>query len=152
FNITTTYLINDRSDDVFQKVTAKLHEGVNKMTNTKVSLEDFSNQESPDNVIHITSATQVGPTIAEDLNKSSWYAGTFAILIIFLYILMRFSKWQYSMGAIVALSHDAIILLGAFSLFYGILPFSLEMDQAFIAALLTVIGYSINDTVIIFDR
>ena len=152
FNITTAYMINDKSDDVFQKVTAKLHEGVSKMTGSNVTLEDFTNQDSPDNVIHVTSATQVGPTIAEDLKKSSWYAGIFAILIIFLYILMRFSKWQYSLGAIVALIHDALIVLGAFSIFHGLLPFSLEMDQAFIAAILTVLGYSINDTVIIFDR
>lgn len=152
FNITTAYLINDKSDDVFQKVTAKLHEGLAKMTGSNVTIEDFSNQDSPASVMHITSATQVGPTIAEDLKKSSWYAGTFAILIIFLYILMRFSKWQYSLGAIVALIHDALIVLGAFSIFHGLLPFSLEMDQAFIAAILTVLGYSINDTVIIFDR
>lgn len=152
FNITTTYLINERGDDVFQRVSTKLHEGIVKITGSGVKLEDFVNQESPDNVIHISSATQVGPTIAEDLKKSSWYAGTFAILIIFLYILMRFSKWQYSLGATIALLHDALILLAAFSLLHGVLPFSLEMDQAFIAALLTVLGYSINDTVIIFDR
>ncbi|MFZ1703628.1 MAG: protein translocase subunit SecDF [Saprospiraceae bacterium] len=152
FNITTAYLINDKSEDVFEKVTVKLHEGVAKISGSSVSLEDFSNQDSPDNVIHITSATQVGPTIAEDLKKSSWYAGIFALLIIFLYILMRFSKWQYSLGAIVALLHDSLILLSVFSLLHGFLPFSIEMDQAFIAALLTVLGYSINDTVIIFDR
>ncbi|MBK8546670.1 MAG: protein translocase subunit SecDF [Saprospiraceae bacterium] len=152
FNITTSYMINEKGDGVFQQVTAKLHEGIVKISGSQLTLADFENQDSPDNIIHITSATQVGPTIAADLKKSSWYAGTFAILGIFLYILMRFSKWQYSFGAIVALLHDSILTMGAFSIFYGILPFPLEMDQTFIAALLTVLGYSINDTVIIFDR
>lgn len=152
FNITTSYMINEKGDDVMTKVSTALHQGIVKMTGSDVALEKFMDSDSPNDVIHITSATQVGPTIAEDLKKSSWYAGSFALLIIFLYILMRFSKWQYSLGAIIALAHDALVLLGVFSLLYGFLPFSLEMDQAFIAALLTVLGYSINDTVIIFDR
>lgn len=75
-----------------------------------------------------------------------------ALLAIFIYILIRFSKWQYSLGGVIALFHDSIIVLGAFSLLQGIVPFSVEIDQAFIAAILTVIGYSINDTVIVFDR
>lgn len=152
YNITTTYLINETGDDVVEKVTAKLHEGLSKLTSSTVALEAFSDTDSGNDVMHITSSTQVGPTIAEDLKKSSWYAGTFALLIIFLYILLRFNKWQYSLGAIIAVFHDALIVLGLFSLLSGLLPFSLELDQAFIAAMLTVIGYSINDTVIVFDR
>jgi SecD/SecF fusion protein len=152
YNITTSYMIAETGEDVSSKVMAKLHEGVSQITKSNVSLEDFRNTESPDNVIHIISSSQVGPTIADDLKKSSLYAGIFALLAIFLFILIRFSKWQYSAGAILALFHDALFVLAIFSIFKGILPFSLEIDQAFIAAILTVIGYSINDTVIVFDR
>ncbi|MBK9254173.1 MAG: protein translocase subunit SecDF [Saprospiraceae bacterium] len=152
YNVTTSYLISDGSDDVAEKVSTKLHEGIVKMTGSDVSYEDFMNAEASSDVIHVTSSNQVGPTIADDLKKSSFYAGIFALLVIFLYLLLRFSKWQYSFGAIAAVFHDAFIVLGLFSLLKGLLPFSLELDQAFIAAILTVIGYSINDTVIVFDR
>lgn len=152
FNVTTSYLINDNSEEAPKNVIAKLHEGINKTVGGNVSLEEFSNTESGADKIHIVSSSQVGPTIADDLKRSSLYAGLFALLAIFLYILLRFSKWQYSAGAIIALFHDALIVLAVFSLLKGFLPFSLEIDQAFIAAILTVIGYSINDTVIIFDR
>jgi SecD/SecF fusion protein len=100
----------------------------------------------------IVSYRQVGPTVADDIANSAVWAILLSLLGIFLYILVRFSAWQYSMGAVVALMHDVIITLGAFVLLDGILPFSLEVDQAFIAAILTVIGYSINDTVVVFDR
>jgi len=152
FNVTTSYLVAENADDTAQKVVAKLHEGIVSIAGTEVSLEDFSNNETGNDKIHLVSSAQVGPTIADDLKTSSIYAGILAILAVFLYIFLRFSKWQYSVGAIVALIHDALVVLGVFSLFRGILPFSLEIDQAFIAAILTVIGYSINDTVIIFDR
>jgi SecD/SecF fusion protein len=94
----------------------------------------------------------VGPTISDDIKKDAIIAIVFALLIIFLYIMVRFSNWKYGLGGVVSLAHDAIITLGFFSVFHGILPFSLEIDQAFIAAILTVIGYSINDTVIVYDR
>lgn len=152
FNITTSYLINENSQEASQQVMAKLHEGISKTTGSSVSLADFANSETGADKIHVVSTSQVGPTIAEDLKRSSLYAGIFALLAIFLYILLRFSKWQYSAGAIIAVFHDALIVLSIFSLLKGLLPFSLEIDQAFIAAILTVIGYSINDTVIIFDR
>ena len=152
FNITTSYMIAETTDDAPDKVLAKLHEGVTKIAGTTVPLEVFANTDSPDGTTHITSSSQVGPTIADDLKRTSIYAGLLALFAIFLYILLRFSKWQYSAGAVIALFHDALIVLGMFSIFKGILPFSLEIDQAFIAAILTVIGYSINDTVIIFDR
>ena len=152
FQLTTAYMINETAEGTPVKVLAKVHEGVQSVTGSAISLNDFSNTESTDEKIHIVSSAQVGPTIADDLKRSSFYAGLFALLAIFLYILLRFSKWQYSAGAIIALFHDALMVLGIFSIFYGILPFSLEVDQAFIAAILTVIGYSINDTVIIFDR
>ncbi|MCF8294905.1 MAG: protein translocase subunit SecD [Bacteroidales bacterium] len=98
------------------------------------------------------SSQKVGPTIADDIKSSAMIALSLALIAIFLYIFFRFRRWQFGLGATLALVHDSIIVLGIFALGYGILPFNLEVDQAFIAAILTVIGYSINDTVIIFDR
>ena len=85
---------------------------------------------------------KVGPTIADDIRQSAVWSILFALIVIFLYIMLRFSNWQYGLGAIAALAHDTIIVLGIFSAAYGFLPFSLEIDQAFIAAILTVVGYS----------
>ena len=101
---------------------------------------------------YIRSSHKVGPTIADDIKVSAALAIFFSLLIIFLYILIRFRNWQYGLGALAALVHDVLIVLGLFSIFHDILPFSLEIDQAFIAAILTVVGYSINDTVVVFDR
>ncbi|HLO55403.1 MAG TPA: protein translocase subunit SecDF [Saprospiraceae bacterium] len=152
FNVITSYLVTETADSTANKVLAKLHEGVVGITKSDVSLADFSNTETSNDKMHVISSAQVGPNIADDLKQSSLYAGLFALTAIFLYILLRFSKWQFSVGAIVALAHDALVVLSVFSLGRAFLPFSLEIDQAFIAALLTVIGYSINDTVIVFDR
>ena len=150
FNVVTSYNITDGSEDAADKVMAKLHEGVNAATGGNLSLDQFK---KPDGAgTHVVSSSKVGPTIAEDIKESSVYATIFALLVIFLYIFIRFSKWQYSMGAVAALFHDTLIVLSLFSIFHGILPFSMEIDQAFIAAILTVIGYSINDTVVVFDR
>jgi SecD/SecF fusion protein len=127
-----------------------LFSGVNSILGGDLELDNFRN---PDGTgTHITSSAKVGPTIADDIRTSSFYAGIFALLMIFLYIFIRFSKWQYSIGAVGALFHDSLVVLSIFAAGHGILPFSLEIDQAFIAALLTVIGYSINDTVVVFDR
>lgn len=152
FNITTSFNINKNSIEADREVTQKLHEAIKGMTKSNVDLETFSNNINNKDVPHVTSYTKVGPTIADDIRTSAFYAGFFALALIFLYIFIRFSKWQYSAGAIVAVAHDVIITLGMFSLLKGLLGFSLEIDQAFIAAILTVIGYSINDTVIIYDR
>lgn len=152
FNITTSYLVDDNSDEVFDKVSRKLYEGLVSLTGSNVDYNTFKNNDANAKVLHITSYSKVGSSIAQDIKDSSYYAGTFALLLIFLYIFIRFSKWQFSMGAVVALFHDSIITIGLFSLLKGLVPFTLEIDQAFIAALLTVIGYSINDTVIVFDR
>lgn len=132
--ITTTYLIEDNSTEADGKVEDALKSGL--------GIE----------AAQIMSSQKVGPTIADDIKMSSGYAIFFSLIVIFLYILIRFRKWTYGMGAIVALTHDVLILLSMFSIFWGILPFSLEIDQAFIAAILTVMGYSINDTVVVFDR
>ena len=94
----------------------------------------------------------MNPTIADDIRSSSIWATVIGLIVIFFYILVRFNKWQYSLGAVIALAHDVLITVGLFALLHGILPIPLEIDSAFIAAILTLIGYSINDTVIVFDR
>tara|TARA_B110000503_G_scaffold103066_1_gene153928 strand:- start:448 stop:3378 length:2931 start_codon:yes stop_codon:yes gene_type:complete len=95
---------------------------------------------------------KVDSTISDDFKAGAKNATIFSLLIIFLYIFFRFRKWQYGLGALIAMVHDVVIVLSVFSIFAGILPFTMEIDQAFIAAILTVIGYSINDTVVVFDR
>ncbi|HRI27862.1 MAG TPA: protein translocase subunit SecDF [Chitinophagales bacterium] len=144
FKITTSYMIENNDPGMDNQVAAKLHEGLAKYENN-ISLEDFTSKV-------IVSSQKVGPTIADDIKRGAVWAGIFGLLGIFLYIFFRFRRWQYGAGAILATSHDAIAVLGVFSIFAGILPFSLEIDQAFIAAILTVIGYSVNDTVVVFDR
>ncbi len=151
FNIVTDYLVNDKSGEAADKVIAKLHEGITGVTGSSVPFDQFKLTDAI-GVAHVTSSSKVGPTIADDIKTSSIYAGTFALLLIFLYIFIRFNKWQYSLGAVTALAHDTLIVLSIFSILHGIVPFALEIDQAFIAAILTVIGYSINDTVVLFDR
>ncbi|QNL49121.1 protein translocase subunit SecDF [Olivibacter sp. SDN3] len=135
--ITTPYLIDQTDDAADKQVLDKLNEGLAKIQ---------------DNPFEIASSQKVGPTIANDIKVSAIYSVIFSIVIIALYILIRFRKWQYSIAAAISIIHDAIVLLGIFSIFDGILPFSLDMDQHFIAAILTVVAYSINDTVVVFDR
>ncbi len=132
--ITTTYLISDASETADSKVETALINGLGIQ---------------PDQIM---SSQKVGPTIADDIKTSAIWSILFSMIVIFLYILIRFKRWQFSAGALAALAHDVLIVLSLFSLLHGIVPFSLEIDQAFIAAVLTVIGYSINDTVIVFDR
>lgn len=151
YNITTAYLINDQAADAPDRVLAKIYEGIKTLPGaTNLTLDDFKNPDGHD--IHITSFTKVFPTIADDMRTSAIWSTVLGLLVIFLYILIRFNKWQYSLGATVALAHDVLITIGLFSLLHGWFPLSLEIDQAFIAAILTLIGYSINDTVIVFDR
>ena len=134
--ITTSFMINDNSLGTDEIVEDKLSVGLD-ATN--------SNYE-------IMSSQKVGPTIADDIKDSAVGAIFFSLLIIFFYILLRFRRWQFSLGAVAAVFHDVVIVLSIFSILYGIMPFSLEIDQAFIAAILTIIGYSLNDTVVVFDR
>ena len=141
-NITTSYLIG--IDNADTKVQQKLYEGLKKVL-PNVTYEDFARN-------NIQSSQTVQPTISSDLKKGAIKATIFAILIIFIYILIRFRDWRYSFGTIVALLHDVFITLAVFSFFKNIVPFPLEIDQHFIAAVLTVIGFSMNDTVIVFDR
>ncbi len=150
FNVTTDYLIDDTGDDAAERALSKLYEGVNELVGGNLDKDQF---ESPEGAgTHVTSSSKVGPTIADDIKDSSVKATIFALILIFIYIFIRFSHWQYSMGAVTALFHDTLVVLGMFSLLHGIVPWTMEIDQAFIAALLTVIGYSINDTVVVFDR
>jgi SecD/SecF fusion protein len=143
-------MIDSGDEKAAEKVMERLFVGVNNIAGNKLNFDNFSDPEG--NGTHVVSSSQVGPTVAEDIKESSLEAALFALALIFLYIFIRFSKWQYSAGAVIALFHDTIITLGVFSALHGILPFSMEIDQAFIAAILTVIGYSINDTVVVFDR
>jgi SecD/SecF fusion protein len=134
--ITTKYMIDSDDKNADSIVTATLLNGLG---------SDFTD----DNIV---SYQKVASTIADDIRSSAWGSIIFSLLVIFLYILVRFKKWQFSLGAVIAVFHDVLIVLSVFSILYGILPFSLEIDQAFIAAILTIIGYSLNDTVVVFDR
>jgi len=145
--ITTDYRIEDNTEDVDNEVEALLMQGLQDggFIDQSVTLQQFTDD-------YQLSSQKVGPTISDDIRKDAVIAISFSLIIIFLYILVRFRNWQYGLGAVAALAHDSLIVLGLFSLFHGLLPFSLEIDQAFIAAILTVLGYSINDTVVVFDR
>ena len=150
FNVTTSYQVDNPEQEAQDIVTTALYNGVRTL-DAGVSLEQFKAADLQTST-RIISSSKVGPTIADDIRNSSFKAGSFALILIFLYLFLRFNRWEFSAGAVAALFHDVIITLGMFSLFHGILPFSMEIDQAFVAAILTVIGYSVNDTVVVFDR
>ncbi|KQT17989.1 preprotein translocase subunit SecD [Chryseobacterium sp. Leaf404] len=148
--ISTDYLIDDESLKADQTVEKKLYEGLKANLPAKMTLEEFKAADKDH--AGIVSSEKVGPTVADDIKTHGILAVVAALAGIFIYILIRFRKWQFSLGAVVALFHDAIIILGAYSLLHNIMPFNMEINQDFVAAILTVLGYSINDTVIIFDR
>ncbi len=141
--ITTKYKVDQPEAE--EEVETLLYQGLQPLLPEGVDQEEFLDE-------YRLSSQTVGPTIAFDIMIQAIYAVAFSLLIIFLYILLRFRNWRFGLGALTALVHDVLIVLGIFSILYGILPFSLEIDQAFIAAILTVRGYSINDTVVVFDR
>jgi SecD/SecF fusion protein len=144
--ITTKYKIDDLSENVDNQVEQALYKGLKDGGFLgDVPFEKFTTD-------YRMSSQKVGPTISDDIKRDAVIAVVLALIMIFLYILVRFANWKYGLGGVVSLAHDSITVIGVFSIFHGILPFSLEIDQAFIAAVLTVIGYSINDTVIIYDR
>lgn len=146
-NITTAYKIKEQGQAVTNEVRTKLYEGLKteKLIAGDVSYENFSKN-------YIEEEKTVLPTISDDLKRGAVWATVFSLMGIFLYILLRFRKWQYSLGTIISLLHDVCVTFAVFSFFKDIMPFSLEIDQHFIAAILTVIGFSMNDTVIVFDR
>lgn len=150
--ITTKFKVDETGPEVEDEIKDNIYQGVKGFYQTAPTEEEFFSEAAGNSEIGIVAERQVGPTIADDIKTSAIWAIGFSLIVIFLYILIRFSKWQFSLGAVVAVFHDVLIVLSMFSIFYGILPFSLEIDQAFIAAVLTVIGYSLNDTVVVFDR
>jgi SecD/SecF fusion protein len=149
YNITTSYLIDEQGADVMDRVSAKLHEGI-VAAGYNADLESFKKTNSSGT--HIVSSSQVSATVADDIRNSSFKAAFWALSLIFLFLLIRFRRWQFSLGAVLSLAHDALIMLTFFTLLHGLVPFSLEIDQAIIACILTVIGFSVNDTVIVYDR
>ena len=146
--ITTKYKVDQEGLAVDDEIKNMLFENLNKEYNNQISYSEFTAGED----VGIMSSIKVGPTIADDIKQNSVWAIFGSLVIVFFYILLRFQKWQFSLGAVSAVFHDVLIVLGIFSLTYKIMPFNMEINQAFIAALLTVIGYSLNDTVVVFDR
>ncbi|MCB0804813.1 MAG: protein translocase subunit SecDF [Bacteroidales bacterium] len=152
--ITTKFKIDDTDTDVDSIIQSRIFQGLKPFyKDQEIAYKQFSTDtETEDKLLGILSSQKVGPTIADDIRNRAVMAVLFALIIIFIYIAIRFRRWQFGLAGVVALFHDTIITIGLFSLFYNLLPFNMEIDQAFIAAILTIIGYSINDTVIIFDR
>ena len=148
--ITTQYLVENESTEADAEVENKLYNALNGFFADELSFEEFtSTLENPNGII---SSDKVGPTIANDITRDAIIAVILALIVIFGYIAVRFRGWTWGLGGVTGLAHTALIVIGFFSLFSGILPFSLDIDQTFIAAILTIIGYAINDTVVIFDR
>ena len=146
--ITTKYMVDavsDEKNDVDSLVEAKLFEGLKPVVGSNVTFTDFTTN-------YRQSSMKVGSTVSDDIKMGALFAVIFSLIGIFLYIFIRFRDWRFGLGGVVSLTHDVLVVLGVYSIFQKVMPFSLEVDQAFIAAVLTVIGYSINDSVIIFDR
>ncbi|MEN1783950.1 MAG: protein translocase subunit SecDF [Bacteroidota bacterium] len=149
--VTTPYKVDVEGIEVDQEIQEKLYGALTPYLPEATSFEDFTVGAS-EKSIGILQSTKVGPTIADDIKQNAYWAIIGSLAVVFLYILLRFRRWQFSLGAVVAVFHDVMIVLGIFSLTGAIMPFNMEIDQAFIAAILTVIGYSLNDTVVVFDR
>jgi len=147
--ISTKYKVNENSAEVDEEVQHKLYESLIPFLPDGITYQQFVDA---DNNIGKMYFGKVSPTIADDIKRSSIWAVLGSLIVVFLYILLRFKKWQFSLGAVTAVFHDVLIVIGIFSITYKLMPFSMEIDQAFIAAILTVIGYSLNDTVVVFDR
>lgn len=149
--VTTKYKVDEQGTEIDDEILAILFQNLQKYMPDGTSYEDFipggTNEE-----IGVMKYRKVGPTIADDIKKNAVWAVIGSLAVVFLYILLRFRRWQFSLGAVAAVFHDVLIVLGVFSVTSSIMPFSMEIDQAFIAAILTVIGYSLNDTVVVFDR
>ena len=143
--ISTNFKIEDQGQDVDGEIETRLYNGLKSYLKPGTTQEQFANE-------YILSSQKVGPTVADDIKASAVVAITLSLLAIALYILLRFRNIAFSAGGVLALVHDSLVILGCYSLLYSVMPFSMEIDQAFIAAILTIIGYSINDTVVIFDR
>lgn len=147
--VTTKFLIENDNQAVDSVLQVILYNNLKGLYHENITMNQFS---SEDETVGILSTQKVGATIASDVTRKSIIAVIVALVLMFCYIAIRFRKWQYGLASIMALAHDTILVLGMYSLFYNVLPFTMEVDQSFIAAVLTVIGYSINATVVIFDR
>src|SRR5690554_104266 len=149
--ITTKYKIEETGSDVDNEIEHMLFETVKGQFVSDINFDQFVGDYSGKTIGRMESY-KVSPTIADNIKRDSFWAVLGAVVMIFLYILMRFKKWQFGLGAVISVFHDVILVLGVFSLTYSFMPFSMEIDQSFIAAILTVVGYSVNDTVVVFDR
>ncbi|MFO7999519.1 MAG: protein translocase subunit SecDF [Bacteroidales bacterium] len=149
--ITTSYMIADDSAEADSIAERQIFEGIKDFFGTSVSYADFTSDDD-DKVIGRLSSQKVGPTVARDIKVGAVISVIIALFIIFFYIAVRFKKWEFGIGGLTTLFHDSIIVVSLYSLLHNVVPWTMEIDQAFIAAILTIIGYSINDTVIIFDR
>ena len=148
--VTTQYLVENESTEADAEVESKLYNALKGFFASEITFDEFTS--TLDNPNGIISSDKVGPTIANDITRNAIIAVVIALFVIFAYIAVRFKGWTWGLGGVTGLAHTALIVIGFFSLFSGILPFSLDVDQTFIAAILTIIGYAINDTVVIFDR
>ncbi len=149
--ITTKYKVTEESTEVDNEINQMLYDNLKEYLPADLSFEEFMSPHE-DKQLGVLQSTKVGPTIADDLKYDAMKAVVGALAIMFLYILVSFRRWQFSLGAVVGLTQNVIIVLGIYSATYSIMPFNMELDQHLIAAILTVVGYSINDTVIVFDR
>jgi SecD/SecF fusion protein len=149
--ITTKYKVDEAGTDADQAVNKILYDNLKKYFDASMTYDKFVNSYDGKK-LGILQASKVGPTVADDIKSNSYWAVFGALLIVGLYLVVSFRKWQYSLGALAAVAHDVIFVLGIYSLLWKYMPFGMEIDQHFIAAILTVIGYSMNDTVIVFDR
>lgn len=149
--ITTKYKVNETGTEVDIAIETLLFNSLKQHLPDGMTYEDFTSDQD-EKVAGRMGYYKVSPTIADDIKKSSFWAVLGSLVVVFLYILLRFRRWQFSLGAVTAVFHDVMIVLGIFSLTYKFMPFNMEIDQSFIAAILTVIGYSLNDTVVVFDR
>ncbi len=149
--ITTSFMVDDDSDLADAQAEQRIFEGVKDFFNEPITFAEFVSDDD-DKVIGRLSSQKVGPAVARDIKVNAVISVVIALLIIFSYIAVRFKKWQFGVGSLTTLFHDSIIVVSLYSIFYQIVPWTMEIDQAFIAAILTIIGYSVNDTVVIFDR
>ena len=149
--ITTSFMIDDDGDEADARAEQRIFEAIQGFFDEPITFAEFTSDDD-DKVIGRLSSQKVGPAVARDIKVGAVVSVTIALIIIFSYIAMRFKRWQFGLGSLTTVFHDAIIVVSLYSLLYNIVPWTMEIDQAFIAAILTIIGYSVNDTVVIFDR
>ncbi|WP_281990099.1 protein translocase subunit SecDF [Aquimarina aggregata] len=149
--ITTKYKVDETGEEIDAEISNKLYTALQPYLTDGLTYDEFTNGDE-DKQVGIMRSMKVGPTIADDIKQAAFWSVLGSLIVVFMYILLRFRRWQFSLGAVAAVFHDVLIVLGIFSLTYKFMPFNMEIDQAFIAAILTVIGYSLNDTVVVFDR